>query len=181
MTTTKIRFALAALALAVAGSANASTIHWGSITAPDSKNFSNYVGLFGLPIFGGDFTDRYTFTLTNDANSFGGAVEVDPDGSFYGIALDHVALFKGLTQIGVDDDTPDAFAFSDLGAGSYSLFVFGSISGWEGWDFSDKVGYKGHIDFTPDTTTAVPEPSTLALAGIGLLGLAFAMRRRLLN
>jgi hypothetical protein len=177
MTTTKIRFVLAALALAVAGSANASTINWGSITAPDSKNLSDY---FEWPDHG-DFSDRYNFTLTNEANSFGGLLEVDPRGSFLGIDIDYIALYKGFTKIDSKDYSPGAFAFNDLGPGSYSFYVVGSISWFSGGFGDEKVGYKGTINFKPDATTSVPEPSTLALAGIGLLGLAFAMRRRLFN
>jgi hypothetical protein len=176
MTTTKIRFAFAILALACVGAANASTINWGPITAPDSKGFGDS---FSWPALG-DFSDRYNFTLTNEANSFGGLLEVDPRGSFLGIDVSSVALYKGFTLIGFDF-TPGSFAFSDLTAGSYSFYVLGSISWFSGGFGDESVGYKGSIDFTPDGTTAVPEPSTLALAGIGLLGLAFAMRRRLFN
>jgi hypothetical protein len=55
--------------------------------------------------------------------------------------------------------------------------VKGKVGLEAGWAYG-KVGYKGDIAFTP---APVPEPNTLTLAGIGLLGLAFAMRRRLFN
>ena len=171
MTTTKIRFALAALALAVAGSANASTIYWGSITAPETKTVSNDFGFWD----DSHFSDRYNFTLTDEANSLGGLLEIDPKGSFLGIDLDYVALYKGFTKI-KEDHSPGAFNFGELGAGSYSFYVVGSITKYSGGWGSQEVGYTGHIDFKP-----VPEPSTLTLAGIGLLGLAFAVRRRLFN
>jgi len=172
MNTNNIRFALAAVALAVAGTANASTINWGSITAPDTKGVSNS---FSYDDYG-NFSDRYNFTLTNDANSFGGVVERDPAFSLLDIDLTSVSLFQGGTLIGTDW-SPGAFSFADLGAGSYSFFVNGKVGLELGLPYGE-VGYRGNISFTP---TAVPEPNTLALAGIGLLGVAFAMRRRFSN
>jgi hypothetical protein len=71
------------------------------------------------------------------------------------------------------------FHFEGLGAGNYSLHVRGNIDQHLGLS-RESAGYAGWITFT-GATTAVPEPSTLAITGLGLLGLAFAMRRRLFN
>jgi hypothetical protein len=170
MTTRTIRLALAAVALAVAGAANAATINWGSITAPEEKTFAHYFDGWDT----GYFLNKYNFSLTNEANSFVGLWEVDPRNNYLDITLGTVKLYKGGTFVG-GFDSPGHFTFSDLSSGAYSLWV----DGWVGWDDGrrhDDVGYVGKISFT-----AVPEPNTLALAGIGLLAVAFAMRRRFSN
>jgi hypothetical protein len=87
-----------------------------------------------------------------------------------------VSLFQGSTLIGTDW-SPGAFSFANLGAGSYSFFVNGRVDLELGFP-GGQVGYRGSITFTPK---AVPEPNTLALTGLGLLALAFAMRRRFSN
>jgi hypothetical protein len=172
--TNKIRCALALLALVASGSASATTVNWGSITAPDWRVLYNDFGLGDL----GAFSDRYNFTLTSGVNSFGGVVAFDPFLSIADIDLNSVSLWSGGSQIGYDA-SPWSFSFANLGAGSYSLHVDGVI-GWEFGFTGQHVNYNGSINFTPGTTS-VPEPGTLALAGLGLLGIAFAMRRRLFN
>jgi hypothetical protein len=172
MTTTKIRLAFAALALALAGSANATVIdNWGSITAPDHKEFGN---AFALP---GDFHDEYKFSLSGGADSVGGVVEVDL-WSYLSIEVKNVALYFGGTELGSFTDG-SKFSFSGLAAGAYSLFVNGHV-GFDADGLIPLVKYKGSIDFNR-ATTAVPEPGTLALMGAALLGMAFAFRRRLFN
>jgi hypothetical protein len=175
MTTTKIRLAFAALALALAGSANATIIDWGSITAPDHKIFGDSFTSRG------DFSDEYRFTLTNGADSFGGVLEIDV-ASFFSIDIKDVALYFGGSAVDGFTDSSGGlwtFSFDGLVAGAYSLFVNGHV----GLDFGGlvpAVGYIGGIDFQR-TTAQVAEPGTLALMGAALLGMAFAFRRRLFN
>jgi len=171
MTTKTFRLALAAVALAVAGVANASSINWGSITAPEEKNFGRSFDRDDT----GHFWDNYNFTLTNEANSFVGLWEVDPNTNWLDITLGSVTLYKGFTYIG-GFESPGSFNFSDLSAGAYSLWVDGWVTRDDGRRHDD-VAYTGNIKFT----TTVPEPNTLALAGLGLLAFAFVMRRRFSN
>jgi hypothetical protein len=172
MTKNKIRLAFAALALALAGSANASIIDWGSITAPDHKDFGNAF------VLAGDFSDEYRFTLTGGADSVGGLLEIDL-WSYLNIQINDVALYFGGSEVG-SFTNPSTFSFAGLVAGAYSLFVNGHV-GVDLGGLGPLVGYVGGIDFNRSPTTPVPEPSTFALIGAALLGIAFALRRRLFN
>src|SRR5690242_3590742 len=148
MTTKKIKLAFAAFALALAGSANASIINWGSITAPDHKDFGN---TFFLP---GDFSDEYRFTLTGGADSVGGLLEIDL-WSYLSIDIKDVTLSFGGADIG-SFTNPSKFSFAGLAAGAYSLFVNGHV-GVDLGGLNPVVGYKGSIDFNR-AATRVPEP-----------------------
>jgi hypothetical protein len=174
MFTKKIRYALGVLALVAAASANAAVItkdyYWGPITAPDDKLVFH---AFGDEI---EFKDIYHFTLTNAANSFGGVFELDFS-RHLDIDLDYVSLVGpgGYSQT---DYSPGTFSFLGLGAGDYSFIIRGDVDGND--NNHEVVSYLGSIEFKKNYT-AVSEPSTFALAGLGLLGLALVMRRRLFN
>lgn len=159
--TKKLRLALAALAIAASGAAHADYIDLGTITAPATVHFSNG-WVFAPPAF----ADEFAFTLTNGADAYGMILEGD-----WWLGNTDVQLLALASNSYLDFDfTPGHFSFSGLTAGAYSLFVSGQADGLI-------TGYSGTMRFSP--TAQVPEPGTLALFGLALVGFAFtAMRRR---
>lgn len=157
--TRKFRLALAVLAIAASGAAQADYIDLGSITAPQTVHFGNS---FVTPPT--NFVDEFAFNLTNAASAYGMILEGD-----WWLGQTNVQLLALASNTYLSfDNTPGSFSFSGLTSGAYSLFVAGTAVGI--------TSYAGRMTFQP---TAVPEPATLALFGIALLGLAFtAMRRR---
>jgi hypothetical protein len=80
----------------------------------------------------------------------------------------HVTLAGGTTVY-------DTFLFSNttgLSWGVIDLGVFGRNRG------SIEIAMVSHVGATIATTTDVPEPGTLALLGLGLMGLGVARRKR---
>jgi len=67
------------------------------------------------------------------------------------------------------------YNFGVLGAGTYTLSVFSSVTGIPLG--LQNVGYSGLLGLTA-SATKVPEPGTLALLGLGLIGVAAAARRK---
>jgi len=118
--THKIRCALAVVALIASATASATTINWGTISTSATRSIGNSFDDRG------SFSDRYNFTLTGSASASGSA---DWGGfSWLDIDVTSISLYSGGSLIG-SDTSPAHFSFGNLGAGSYSLFVSGNVTG----------------------------------------------------
>lgn len=177
----KICYALAVLALTAAASANALPTpfkEWGTVTPEATQSDGHEFH------FKNDFTDVYTFTLTADAILSGTLVAFEDE--HLKIKLSSVSVYKGDSLLG-SDDSPFAFSFENLGAGiAYSLVISGNTAfdgGGKGpalAEVLETAGYKVNATFSA-VPHAVSEPGSIALTGLGLLGLALVMRRRLFS
>jgi len=176
--TRTLRIALAVIALAAASTANAVPINLGSMGPPALRLFGNDFSAVG------DFNDEYTFSLTGSADTFG--LLFDFDASLRrDIDIFSVSLLSNGTTLGSVLWSPDqdTFGFSSLSVGNYSMFVSGTVTGRDGGLLGGGlVGYVGAlVTVASAPATSVPEPGTAGLFGIGLLGLFYALRRKLVS
>jgi hypothetical protein len=155
-----------------------STTSWGSLGPPDVQSFGHSFTAAG------NYTDCFTFTLSANADSFGGVLEIDSWLNKLDIDLTGVSLFNGGIVGGTTvgsllsfDSAPSQFAFNALSMGTYSLVVGTSVTRDFGL-FDTDVSYFGTITTVagPKGAVSVPEPGLLALFALGLIG--FALRRR---
>lgn len=125
---------------------------------------------------GGEYEDRYNFTIGESANASGLVLEIDPLLNKLDIDVTSVALTGTGGLLGLDV-SPFYYNFGALSAGSYTLSIFSSVSRDRGL-YHSAVGYGGLLTLKRTEATQVPEPGTLALFGMSLIGVAVATRRR---
>lgn len=167
----KIRILIATLAVAISGSAMAVTRDLGTLDSGGSSFGKAFVRIFefGSPL--GEFVDHYTFRLDNASGAEGGTTVAMEWGSLE-LDLRFVSLSGGTLDHELVDDTPASFAFSGLGAGTYSF----NVTGW----LNSTVGPFGYASYTGNIrsmASPAPEPGALALALAGLIGVGLLSRR----
>lgn len=137
------------------------TTSFNSLGPPDVEFFGNTFSRAQA------FTDCYTFTLDQPADSFGGAIEINTILNKLNIDLLAVTLEGGNISAALVDTSPLSFSFGGLIAGSYILAVSGLVTSDPGlWTIP--VGYAGLV-----ATVASPVPGPIA--GAGLPGLVMTL------
>jgi len=159
---------LAALGLSLA--------NWASLAAPVTVNFSVTIDSLTSPLVGQSFTGTVNFddalgSVMGDETLFDlSGFSFEFAGASYGLGdlFSASAVYQNGQFAGLDVQA-DGFFF---------LPAWGGAEAYFGYDFGPDGMGNGSFTAQIEPGNGVPEPTGLALAGLGLIGLAAARRRR---
>ena len=166
----KLKMLVASMALAAAGSSMAATFNLGDMGPPGIRYFGN-----SSTSPQASFSDTFTFTLNAGADSFGVLWDADL-ASRRDVSLTSLSLSGGGLSGTLTDNTPYAFTFENLLAGTYNLVVNGTVTGSTGGVLPS--GYGGALVTLRSVAAPVPEPESIAMMALGLGAVGFVARRR---
>jgi hypothetical protein len=147
------------------------------------ENGAQYGGNLTLDILGGPSSTSLQAVGHFNMISFGGGVFVDPSGTAFavpGVALSGIATLQVQAWRGAATSYATAGAFDQFQAWNGQAFVDART-----FTFTQPTGGGGappalpvSLDGMPAMALVVPEPSTIALAGLGAAALLMYRRRK---
>lgn len=153
----------------VAAPSMADDFNLGPLAVPSTTSFGNQFWSAG------NYVDNYTFSISQAAAASGLIVELDPWWNLLDLNVTSVSL----SGVGTFAAT-GPMNFGVLAAGSYTLSIAATVT--REFFFSlGPVAYSGTLKLTSSSTAprvTVPAPGVFLLFGLGVLGVAFAARRR---
>jgi hypothetical protein len=168
--------ALLAVLIASAGQVQAAVIFIGQFDVGDGPTWSNGPQVLSARetaalLFGGSFTD---YAISTNPNT------IDP------LTVNHMAWVDGFADESyLFPNTPASEDFKiDVGpvgysAGDFSAYVFDhDYSGFGPYEPGNTTGNNVNYVWRYDTGAAVPEPTSMAIFGLGALAMAYRTRRK---
>ena len=148
-----------------------------------SNNKSNYLGIYNDSYFYFGLADDSKFRLTSLQASFIGAGQAYASTSgilqLQGFNADGTTV-GGVLQLGLSGPTNGAFNFANYSTGAFGnqLVSYVRVLGYA-CDTTGSCNRTSNLaNFAVDNIVTVPEPTTLALLGLGLAGFGVSRRRR---